>query len=160
MDSPAPESVAGPAPRRHASPLASYAVSLTVVVLGFLGWYIWQGMPSASCPMPSAVQYSYDDPRDYLRPFLSAVSSHDARLIRRYEVPGINQSDRASIDQAAERFRSMQLEVGTYGPAFATTDVGYDGTAGDSFTRLTWHTRKVDGCWRVQRVDEETLTNP
>lgn len=146
--------------RKRRSALTVYTIALTVVVLGFLGWYIWRNFPTATCPMPKTIQYSYDDPRDYLGPFLSAMTSHDSRIVRRYYVPKISSQDRTTIEGAMDSYRSVRLEVGTYGSDYATTDVGYNGASGSSFTRLTWLTKKVDGCWRVQRVDEQALTIP
>lgn len=149
-------------PRQPNRTLAIYALSLTAVVLGGLGWYIWQGLPAATCPQPQTIQYSYDDPRDYLGPFLSAVTSHDSLLVRRYYVPGISKEDRATLQQALDRYRSLPLAVDGWqgsGGELPWSDIGDRATTGASFTRLTWTTQKVDGCWRVRRVDTQTLTN-
>lgn len=146
------------APRRNIPLLAIYSISLTVIVLGGLGWYVLQNVSTTTCPKPKTIRYSYDDARDYLAPFLSAVTSHDTGIIKRYLVPGITTEDRTSILQTADTYRGTNFEIGEYGNDYAKTDIGYDGTEHDTFTRLVWHTAKKEGCWRVKSVETKPMT--
>lgn len=162
MDQPlshAPPTPSSVTPRRGKG-LVIYAVGLTVAVLGFLGWYIWQGLPATSCPRPKTVQYSYDDPRDHLGPFLAAIASHDTHLARRYYVPGISKSDRATLESVREQYQSMPLSIdGWQGQSqMPWSDIADPVFGGQKLTRLTWTTENVDGCWRVRRVDQQQIT--
>ncbi len=146
-----------PVPHRSRA-LVWYAASLTVIVVVIGGWFIWQQYPSATCPKPKTIQYSYDDPRDYLGGFLAAMTSHDSATVRRYYTRDISAADRQSLEQAMSTYRSQNLELTGLDQNHPWSDIGERAVNGQTFTRLTWTTKKVDGCWRVQRVDTQTLT--
>ena len=158
----APESFAPPTkPRRRPSMLAIYSVVLTLFVVGVVGWYIWQNHSTATCPMPKTIQYSYDDPRDYLGPFLSALTSHDSSIVRRYYVKDISITDKQTLESALSTYRSVPLAIDGWEGSAALlpwSDIANRPSAGKT-TRLTWTTKKIDGCWRVQRVDTQTISN-
>lgn len=138
-----------PPPHHHIA-LRWYASILTLLVLGIGGWIIYLQYPSVTCPKPKTIRYSYDDPRDYLGPFLAAVSSHDTAIIKRYFVRGASTADQQSILNAENTYRGNALSVGFWTNNTVASDIT---TSPSTATRLTWTTKKIDGCWRVQRVD-------
>ncbi len=129
-----------------------------MLVLGGLGWYVVTNLPTTTCPKPKTIQYSYDDSRDYLGPFLTALTSHDSRTVRRYYVPGITATDKQTLEQALKDYRAVPLTVDGESTGFPWSDISDAATNGGKVTRLTWTTKKVDGCWRMQRVDTKVLT--
>lgn len=141
--------------------LAIYAIGLTVIILGGLGWYIWQNRSTITCPVPKTTQYGYDDPRDYLGPFLAALTSHDSSIVRRYYAKGISTTDKQTLESALSAYRSIPLVIdGWAGHDGAPwSDIPDRPSAGQT-TRLTWTTEKTDGCWRVRRVDEQIISTP
>lgn len=145
-------------PHKRISALQFYAIGLTVIVLGVLGWYIWYNNSALTCPRPKTIQYSYDDPRDYLGPFLRAMASDNSRVYRSYYLPHIAAADKQTLVDALTTFRSTPLTIDGWDKNKPWSDTSHS-AAEKQFTRLTWTTKKVDGCWRVQRVDTEVITN-
>lgn len=105
---------------------------------------------AASCrdaTVAKTFQYSYDDPRDYLGPFLDSLLTGNVPIAKQF-LADASVEDSITIDKS---YRGYLLAVSSWKPD--TGDVTVSITdPGNVTSQVVFHTRKFDGCWRVTGV--------
>jgi hypothetical protein len=102
--------------------------------------------------LPETVQYNLDDPRDYLNPLLSALTSDNDNVVKCFFEDTVTEEEIYGYINLTKDFKSYTFIISSWTPN-NIVDVSVSDPDFEMHS-TSFFMRKVDGLWKVIKVED------
>ena len=105
---------------------------------------------------PKNIQFSYNDPRDYLTPFFNALSKNDSRTAKCFFSSKINEEDIWQYLNLDKDFSEYTFYINSY-DAFGEEVAVVISDSNFKKHDVKFYSKKMENTWRIIKIDDKDI---